>query len=314
MTGNAPLKLIYVAGYGRSGSTLLDIALGAHPEIFGAGEIGEFTRHVWAENEYCSCGSRARSCALWSRVFNSWAEDGPAQLSDYVAEQSAREGILSWRRIFHGQPDRFAALTRKLLSNISSASGRRIIVDSNKLPGRGFVLASLPEVEVYLVHLVRDPRAVAFSMRKSIKRRVEAGVQKEIRPRPLLYATVRWLIVNLAAEALAARLGTTRSVRVRYEDFVADPRSSLEAILSLVGKDAEGMPDGLTAPLRPYHQISGSRHRMQRQLLIRTDEAWRSSMSPVGKLLVTLLCAPLLWRYGYPWQGRSPDPLQKVLA
>ena len=35
-------KIIYVAGYGRSGSTLLDMMLASHPAVFGAGEMSTY--------------------------------------------------------------------------------------------------------------------------------------------------------------------------------------------------------------------------------------------------------------------------------
>lgn len=314
MTETAPLKLIYIAGYGRSGSTLLDISLGEHPDIVGAGEIGEFTRRVWAENHYCSCGSRVHSCPNWKKIFDSWAPEVADPIGEYLREQPGRESIISLRRMFGSKDSRFSSLTRALLEQILRVSQRSVIVDSNKLPGRGFVLAATPGVEVYLVHLVRDPRAVVNSMMKPIKQQVEAGVQKDLKPKPLLHTALRWLVVNLAAEALAARLGPKRTVRVRYEDFVSNPRASLSRVLGLVGRNADGLPDGLSAPFRPQHQVSGSRHRMQKTLLIRTDEAWRSSLSPARQLIVALVCAPLLWRYGYRLRNRVTAPLEQVLA
>ena len=35
-----PVTIIYIAGIGHSGSTLLDVLLGSHPDICGVGEIG----------------------------------------------------------------------------------------------------------------------------------------------------------------------------------------------------------------------------------------------------------------------------------
>jgi hypothetical protein len=314
MIKSDPLKLIYIAGYGRSGSTLLDIALGAHPNLFGAGEVGEFTRHVWAENEFCACGNRVRSCPLWSNVFDSWVAGDENLLEDYLKSQVTSETILSPRRILGQSGGRFSSRTKRLFEQISRASDRRVVVDSNKIPGRGFVLAGTPGLDLYVVHLVRDPRAVTFSMMKAIKQKVEAGVQKELRPKPLLHTALRWLIVNLATEVLALKVGRKRSIRVRYEDFVADPTATVERVLRLVGEESRDLPDGISTPLIPRHQVSGSRHRMQKQLLIETDEAWRAAMSPARRFLVALLCAPLLWRYGYRWRIDDPAALREVLA
>jgi hypothetical protein len=282
--------------------------------VFGAGEVGELTRRVWADDAYCACGSRVRSCAFWGDVFRTWVGEDDNLLDEYLPGQAARETIVSWTRTFGSRRDRFWLRTRRLFALIRGASGRRIVVDSNKIPGRGFLLASTPGLEVYLVHLVRDPRAVVFSMTKSIKRTLEGGVQKDLEPKPLIRTALRWLIVNLAAEMLSARLGPKRAVRVRYEDFVADPRASLSRVLALVGRGAELLPDGRTVPIRPLHQVSGSRHRMQKNLLIDEDEAWQGSMSPARQAIVAAICAPLLRRYGYPWRAAATDRARQVLA
>lgn len=301
-----PIKLIYIAGYGRSGSTLLDIALGQHPNVLGAGEISPLTRHVWENDEYCACSKRVRSCPFWSSVMSEWAPDLPA----YLGEQKGSESILGGRRTSGD----FATRTRTLLGILESCSGKAIVVDSSKLPGRGFALASTPGIELYVVHLVRDPRAVVWSMMKPMKRQVEAGVQKELRPKPLLYTALRWLIVNFATDALTAKLGRDRSIRVRYEDFVAAPSETLRQILHLVGEQSDGLPDGISAPFRPQHQVAGSRHRMQKELSIRIDERWRSDMPSVRQWAVALLCAPLLRRYGYGWRPRETAQLREALA
>ena len=55
-------KIIYVTGYGRSGSTLLDMMLGSDPDTFGAGEMSTICRHVWPNDEFCACHARVRAC------------------------------------------------------------------------------------------------------------------------------------------------------------------------------------------------------------------------------------------------------------
>jgi hypothetical protein len=314
MTSAMPLKVIFIAGYGRSGSTLLDIALGQHPAVFGAGEMTGLTRRVWAANEFCACGKRVRSCPFWAQVVASWSENRAEPISKYLIEQSGTESILSWKRLIRARRRRLAFLTRELFEQVSEAAAGSILVDSSKLPGRGFALKAAPGIELYLVHLVRDPRAVIWSKMKRIKRKVEAGVQRELRPRPLLYTALRWIVINIASEMLAARIGRRRTVRVRYEDFVADPKSTLARVLALVGERVENMPDGISARLRPHHQVSGSRHRMQKELLISMDEQWRSSMPTLKQRVVAIVCAPLLWRYGYGWRSGATAALQEALT
>jgi hypothetical protein len=191
-----------------------------------------------------------------------------------------------------------------------------IIIDSSKLPGRGFVLAATPGVELFVVHLVRDSRGVAWSLSKPHSRSIEEGVQRDLHPKPATYVALRWSIVNLMAELLRLCVGRGRSIRLRYEDFVADPAAALKNIASMCGAEwSEAADNAARNPLNPEHQVAGSRHRTSRALQIRADEEWRSQM-PAGKFrLVTVLSAPLLWRYGYPLAvARKQDSTRALQA
>lgn len=312
-------KILYISGYGRSGSTLLDIALGHHPQLLGSGEIMALTRYSWPNNEYCACGAALQSCPFWAEVMTRWTGGQASAVLDYRREQPHVESILGLRRLTRGLTPgwwtrRIAEPTAALFRTLSSRSGKPIIVDSSKLPGRGLALLSTPGLDVHVVHLVRDPRAVVWSMSKKIRRQVEAGVQKELLPKASLYIALRWLIVNLATERLVARVGRGRSLRIRYEDFVTNPAVALEQILGMMKLSAAGLPDGVHAPLHPQHQAAGSRHRMQKQLTIKNDGGWQEEMPVFKQWLVATCCAPLLRRYGYPWRSDRSAPLQEALA
>lgn len=305
----APLKVVYITGYGRSGSTLLDIALGSHPAIFGAGELTALARHVWDNGEYCACGAQAQNCAFWQPTVTSWlagTTDQGQELFVIAERQRLLEGMMSWRRLAGRRVipwlarhlDQLGALYGKIASQCRIEDP--IIVDSSKLPGRGFVLAATPGVELFVVHLVRDARAVAWSLSKPHARAIEDGVQHELRAKPAAYVALRWSIVNLVAEILRFRVGKERSMRLRYEDFVADPVAALKDIASMCGAGwNEAADNAARSPLDPAHQVAGSRHRTKRALQITADEEWRSQMGERKIRLVTALSAPLLWRYGY---------------
>lgn len=298
----APVKVIYIAGYGRSGTTLLDIALGERPGIMGAGEVATLARHVWENDEYCACGAPVRACPLWGDIVADWRAGEPeTMLAEYRRGQQRTESIVAPGRWLERLGDRdHARRTAKLLHAIAARSGRSVIVDSSKLPGRGFALAALPGVDLHVVHVVRDGRAVAWSMMKPHAREVERGVQRELRPKPFLYTALRWTVVNLAAEMLCRRVGSARSMRVRYEDFVADPDATLDRIAALVGKRGAPTRSSRSArTLSPQHQVAGSRHRMQPTITVRSDDGWRSEMPLLLQRIFSVAFAPVLLRYGY---------------
>lgn len=61
-------KIIYIAGLGHSGSTILDMALGSHPNIIGLGEIyAVFNSKNYKnlfEKSTCSCGEKGKDCSF----------------------------------------------------------------------------------------------------------------------------------------------------------------------------------------------------------------------------------------------------------
>ena len=311
MGADAPVKVIYIAGYGRSGSTILDITLGQHGFILGAGEVTAMTRHVWDGNEYCACGSAVRDCPLWARVVGQWQAGEDADfLPQYRIAQELVESILSWRRLLRIAPTRasytrFVEQTTKLFQILQTVSGRQVVLDSSKMPGRAFALAALPSVELYVIHLVRDGRAVVWSMMRPFKRDLKKGLQKELEAKPLVYTALRWMVVNVAAQLLCWKLGARRSVRIRYEDFVADPDKTVKQVITMIRPiDAETVSLH-ESTIFPQHQVAGSRHRMQQMLTIEQDERWRSEMPRSNQLAVSFICAPLMLLYGYMrWPGK----------
>jgi hypothetical protein len=61
-----PRRFVFIVGSGHSGSTVLAMILGAHPEILALREIAFFDR--WIElNQLCNCGVPVRSCLYGRR-------------------------------------------------------------------------------------------------------------------------------------------------------------------------------------------------------------------------------------------------------
>lgn len=297
-----PIKVIYIAGYGRSGTTLLDIGLGEYPGIMGGGEISTLARHVWANGEYCACGELVQRCPVWSDIVAKWRNGEPSTLLDeYRRAQERTETIVGLGRLWEHLASRdHARRTAKLFRSIAAHSGELVVVDSSKLPGRAFALAGIAGIELHVVHVVRDARGVAWSLKQGFKREVDKGLQRELRPKPLLYTAVRWAIVNIATELLRRRVGANRSIRIRYEDFVADPRATLDRIVSLVDeREIISVPRDQPTALIPQHQVAGSRHRMLPEITLRQDGRWKAQMPAWQQYLVVLVSAPLLRRYGY---------------
>ena len=303
-----PLRIVYIAGYGRSGTTLLDIALGQHSAIAGAGEVATLSRHVWSSNEYCSCGQPASNCPLWGPIGRQWTGNFPpaSSMAEYKRDQENIESILSSHRILRRALGRqtfksYADETFRLLQAIRQHSGKEVIVDSSKLPGRALALASIPGIDLSVIHLVRDGRGVAWSLLQGYRRDLKAGLQKEIKPKSALRTAARWCVVNVVTEALRWKLGPGRYIRVKYEDLVVDPVRTLERIGGMIDLDLADIAQKLRGgePIEPSHQIAGNRLRMNKSIRLVRDEAWRTQMPATERAAFDRLGGWLLRRYGY---------------
>ncbi|MDZ7627735.1 MAG: sulfotransferase [Parvularculaceae bacterium] len=301
---NQRVKVVYIAGYGRSGTTLLSIALEQHSAIFSAGEIHELTRHAWTENTFCSCGEHLQACAFWAGVMQRWLPPEQVEfLGAYVSAQKRFEPM-AYSRVGVRESEAFgdfAVTTAALLREIASAAGKNVIVDSSKMPGRAWALAQMDLIDLYVIHLVRDGRGVAWSLSKSYARDVKAGLQREIKPKSALRTSLRWSMVNLAAEGLRRVVGMERYLRVRYEDFVAEPLPVMTKIGEMIGVDltASGAQLAAGEGMRAGHQIAGNRLRLNPSIKLEVDQSWRSEMPAAKRRLFETSSGWLLNRYDY---------------
>jgi Sulfotransferase family len=296
-------KIVYIAGYGRSGTTLLSIVLGQHRSILGAGEISELALNAWIQNTYCSCGAPMRECEFWGKIVRRWVAGNTEEAMQVNRQRQIRfeRPLARFRGAKAADFRPYAELTERLYSLISEQSRQDIIVDSSKVPWRASTLARMPGLDLYVVHMVRDGRGVAWSLMKSYKKDVKAGLQRDITPKSPVRTGIRWSMVNLAAERLRKTVRPGRYLRVRYEDFVDDPVATLGQIGEMIGVDldqvAKGIRDG--EPIKPHHQLAGNRLRMSSSITLEIDDSWKSQMPLPDQRMFNRLFGWLLKRYGY---------------
>ncbi len=306
-----PVRVLYVAGAGHSGSTFLNIMLGNHPDIFGAGELANLPRGGWIDNEYCTCGRRADDCPFWSDVRRVWVEKvGVDDVEGYLKLQESFERFRRWTRLlweWRKPSARFQThteRTRALFEAVREVSGKPVIVDSSKSPPRAFVLAMMPGIDLYLIHLVRDGRGVATSHKKTWRKDLQAGVTRNVRRRSVWETAARWTSVNLGTEWVRVLLRSEKSVRLRYEDYVADPGGALEKIGQLVDLDLAEVASTVTAGgvIQAGHNIAGNHLRMSENIRLAPETGqWRNkdALSAGQQRLSWTLMGWLLRRYGY---------------
>ena len=307
------VKVLYVAGSGRSGSTILDRILGQLDGFFSAGELCNLWERGVLAGRRCGCGTPVPDCPVWRPVLVDTL-GGTDQLDAVGLAAVARRWLRPWSvpgLLLGRDPaagDAYQAALARLYLAVKRRSGCRVIVDSSKSPVYARLLAAIPGVEVAVVHLVRDPRATAWSFLRA-KRLPDFGDDRlMLRQHPLVSAR-RWSLWQAATELLWRRRGG-RYLRVAYEDFMRDPRAAVREVAALVGEEPAGWPFTGPASVRlgVTHSVSGNPNRFGTgEVRLRADEEWRGAMRPADRAMVTALTWPLLLRYHYPLRPRLED-------
>ena len=298
----SPTPVLLLAGSGRSGSTVLANVLGSLDGVFCGGEI----RYLWErglrDDRLCGCGLPFHECPVWRAVL---AEAGcpadPAHVNRIIA-LSRRAGRVrqvprllgpGGRRLLE-HLGRYPAEVAGLYPAIAAVTGCRLVVDSSKLPAYGWLLDQLPTVRLSVVHLVRDPRAAAYSWQR--RKPLADGAASPIMQRqsPAKSAAL-WDVWNATAVALWRDSG--RYLRVGYEDFVRRPRLWTERILALAGHEADldaVFAGERTVRIRPSHTVAGNPDRLRTgEVDLRLDDEWAGKMRRRDRAVVSALTGPL---------------------
>jgi Sulfotransferase family len=208
-----------------------------------------------------------------------------------------------WRGRDRGGDELLAVLERLYLA-VRQHTGCRVIVDSSKAPLYGKLLAAIPAIDLHVVHLVRDPRATAYSWLRH-KRLPDFGDERLMQRQRPLKSCVLWTLWQTMSELLMSP--PAHYLRLRYEDFVRDPAASVRRVLALVGEDPPALPfeSARAVRLATGHSVSGNPNRFATgSVELRPDSEWVGGMRAADRALVTAVTWPLLLRYGYPLRRR----------
>lgn len=317
VSADAPLRVLYIGGCGRSGSTILDTVLGNHSCMESVGEACHIVTNAWLSSDsYCACGHLGSDCDFWQETHRQWTRRvGPVDMVAYVRAAQEIESCLrpsvtqSRMRTRQRQYLDYARLTVGLLAAVRDVSGGEIVVDSSKAVSRALVLSMVEGVDLRLIHMIRDCRGVAWSRKKRFRKDVRAGVAKDDQGHGVSRSALVWTRANLLVGQLCRRLPRGNSIRLRYEDLIAQPDVELRRIGHLAGVDLETLAQGVVGgrPMTTGHTIAGNRLRMSGAVRLRPDVEWVDKLTWREQATCWALAGWLMKVYGYRWRPAAVE-------
>lgn len=308
--GVTPPRVVYIGGMGRSGSTLLELLLAQAADVVALGEVVHLWERGLQTDELCSCGETFGGCPMWRAIgeqaFDGWGTVDARHVLALKAQvdRTRRTPILARNTL----PDSMAAAVagytsyyRRIYAAAEAITGRPVVVDSSKHASLALALAHDRDIDLRVVHLVRDPRGVAHSWARRVVRPETADQRLMVRHSPAR-SSEQWLTQNSLFHLLPRR--GVPMLRVRYEDLIADDTAALGQIRRFAGLPEavpEPQPDsGSDSTGGGVHSVAGNPLRFRSgPIVLRADDAWKAAMPVADRCLVTALTAPLALRYGY---------------
>lgn len=296
----------YVTSHAYSGSTLLAFLLGAHPDVATVGEMTGVIERLDPAQYACSCGQFLNACPFWLsftaamlrrgqsfdiRKFGTRFRARDHRMSDRIIRAAVQPRALELVRsaalkVLPGPRRRLRALLARNLAFIESVcevDGGTVFVDISKLPGRTLHLRRLSELDVRIIHLIRDARGVMASSMKNMGIRAPEAAQS-------------WCRELAEAERLRQQFDPERWLQLRYEDLCRKPDFELARVFRFIGVDpARNVRD--LASVRQH--ILGNDMRLSNAGEIRLDETWRTKLNADDLAAYQEISGAANRRYGY---------------
>ena len=194
---------------------------------------------------------------------------------------------------------------RALIETLVRIRAASIIVDSSKIGLRLKYLLRDPQLDVLVIRLIRDGRAVTLSYMDPLtfadaadpKRRAGgSGGHRDCERKPMLEAAQEWRRSNEEAETLFPTVGQSRWIEVRYEDLCANPAETVRRICLFLGIDSVRV----VLDFRSVEQhVLGNGMRLDSTSEIRLDERWHEHLTEDDLRVFDRVAGNLNRRYGY---------------
>lgn len=315
-TATAPAEYVYILGHSGSGSTLLELLLGGHPQLAPMGELKKLSLQ-FARGRPCGCGALPAECPVWKHVAQAvrdscgvdltyhafrfrvsdvgWEEDkgGRRAPGHYFLRHYSR----FWRYVRHRRTPvlRYGAalLTgyQRCVQNrffvadvVREQAGAVGVIDSSK---DYLDVSDLYEAATQRIKIIFITRSVCGSVWSSLKRGTSTVRE----------AALSWRKSNQRAVQMLGGIPSGDWMHVPYEELCRDTEGICERLCKFLGYSSDSRM--VDTSREPQHTIGGNKIRHSTIGSVREDLSWRDHLSRSDVQLVDSLTLELARQLGY---------------
>ncbi len=310
--------IIYIMGAGRSGSSILGEAIGMLPRTLHLGEVLGIFDYCSDKSDQivCSCGKRYENCIFWNSLMsksfgNNWRD---IILNYRVLGKLPSTKKLLIGKFLHQSPNKNVELMYRnnlLLKNALHQTDSKIIIDSSKSIPYAIMMKDSGLFNIFLVHLVRDPRAVLYSwLHRPIQIYNEEKQESILRTRSFLEGILEWIYSDVGAHIL--RIFGYPFIEILYEDFIENPAETIQNLIESAREHEIGLDESVEAmnilrekKITLHNHWSGGNPRLREKrglISLKPDNHWIVDRNISEKIFSNLLFSPWLLFYGYFWK------------
>ena len=308
------IPYLYIAGASYTGSTLLAFLLNAHSRMASVSEVCGVLPSATIpedaiESYWCSCGVLLLQCPFYRELKTRIEDLGSTfDLRDWRTHFQFSRSRITQLLITH--PLRFRALqwmrdsgvkllpgfkrtarevglrSRHFAQATLAISGKQVFVDAQKDALRIRFLSEIPELDLKVVHLVRDARAGAASY---MKHEPDCDAKTAAR---------RWLRANVSAERARSYVEPNRWMRILYEELCSDYQNTVDRIADFVGVPRAAVPEDFG---NTEHHIVGNTMRRGKRRGITLDESWKTRLTAGDLAAIRRVAGKWNRTFGFDW-------------
>lgn len=210
-------KIVYIAGYGRSGSTILDVSLSQHPKVVGLGEI----TNIFKEWE------NLRRDDYWSTIINTFEDTFGSDINDFnriTEKYQSLPGFFCNKR----EIDTYQQVWSFIIEKVGE-KGTKILVDSSKTTRLSLFRAKRLEMVGYQLNIVFLKRPFS-QVYKSIKKGTNKELEKGKKSLPF-YRMFKFFIGYTYTGLTTYFLYGKKIKTLNFNDFTANPVHVLNRLI-----------------------------------------------------------------------------------